>query len=113
MSMDVGALVNPYFTDKGTEAHSGRQRSDVSLNPNSMPEEGKHLLPLACQPWTDSKFTWSQIQQHPQGAYRPSLLEPDYYRGTAHLHIPHSANDRSSPGTARHGAQWTTWPKRN
>lgn len=69
------------------------------------------LSPLQLR--AESSFTWSRIQQHPRGAYRPCLLEPDCCRGTVRLHTPHSASDRSSPGTAHHDAQWTIWPKRN
>lgn len=65
------------------------------------------------QPQAESSFTWSRIQQHPRGACHPCLLEPGCCRGTVHLHTLHSASDRSSPGTAHHDAQWTTWPKRN
>lgn len=61
----------------------------------------------------EPSFTWSRIQRHPRGVCRPSLLEPDCCQGTVRLHIPHSASDKSSPGTAHHGAQWTTWPKSN
>lgn len=73
----------------------------------------ENALPFSLQLQAESSFTWSRIQRHPRGAYRPCLLEPDCCRGTVRLHTPHSASDRSSPVTAHHDAQWTIWPKRN
>lgn len=100
----------PHFTDEEFKVQTSGQRSDFQ-SWISLQWEMPSLSRLQLQ--AKSSFTWSRIQQHPRGACRPCLLEPGCCRGTVHLRTLHSASDRSSPGTAHHDAQWTTWPKRN
>lgn len=107
----MGSTIHPTTTtEQEAKVQTEVQGPMSSTQPASSPA-GDFSLPHTYQPRAQSTFTWSQRRQHPQEACHPSLQEPDCCPSTGRPHTPHSASDRSSPGTALHGARWTAWPR--